>query len=393
MKRFMCIFSAFMLLVGCVKNDPVTPDWRGPKAEIAFECPVAGPKMKSVYEVADYPADLNFRVWGYFSESQTPAVDSENHALKISYIDGAEFANVGDLWGANDGNHYYWPTSGYLHFIAHAPSEIPATSVQVTDAGLQINGYTVPDAADQDLMVSQVAYGRQNPGEGVGSEILFDHALSSISFAVKSGIYVPESDRESEGVYTDLRVTKIELFSLKNTGDFDQAMTMDDWTSQGQMTSQERGWNSQDGSADYVGYDRDVAGNGGFVLSGEYRPVHDQGAGDSGYALTNLILMPQDLSSNQNAILKVTYEMTHTHYADNNGEDELWVPDQTAQIALKDCGVQEWLRGYRYTYNITLSRGTIQCSSTVDAWEDTEYEKEYDSMGENMVNDTLNWQN
>lgn len=40
-----------MLLVGCVKNDPVTPDWQGPEAEIAFECPIVGAKAKSVSEI------------------------------------------------------------------------------------------------------------------------------------------------------------------------------------------------------------------------------------------------------------------------------------------------------------------------------------------------------
>ena len=86
MKRFLCIFSAFMLLVGCVKNDPVTPDWQGPEAEIAFECPVVGPKMKSVAEVANYPADLNFRVWGYYSEGETPTVDTQNQVIFITWF-------------------------------------------------------------------------------------------------------------------------------------------------------------------------------------------------------------------------------------------------------------------------------------------------------------------
>ena len=114
MKRFLCIFSAFMLLVGCVKNDPVTPDWQGPEAEIAFECPIVGAKAKSVSEIkaGTFPDDLAFRVWGYYSEGETPTVDTQNHAMKITYINGAEFACEVTLWGATGSKNYYWPKSG-----------------------------------------------------------------------------------------------------------------------------------------------------------------------------------------------------------------------------------------------------------------------------------------
>lgn len=394
MKRFLCIFSAFMLLVGCVKNDPVTPDWQGPEAEIAFECPIVGPKMKSVAEVANYPADLKFRVWGYFSEGTTPTVDTQNHTIDLLYIDGAEFACEDVVWGATGAKNYYWPKSGYLHFLGYAPSVIPATSVEVTDEGLQIAGYTVSDAADQDLLVSQVAYARQNPGEGLGSPIIFDHALSSILFKVKSGIYGDRTTADPDRIDTDLRVTKIELFGLKNTGNFNQQMTT--WN-QEQMTSPsaaqnpEKGWSDQSGSANYTGYSSAV----GLVLTDTPQFIHDRtlAVGDTDHELTNLILLPQVLSSNEDAVLRVTYDMTHSNYADINDETELWVPNQVAEIKLKDCGISEWLRGYRYTYNITVMLNKIYCTTDVDNWYDTVYYQEYDSSTENLTNETLNWQN
>ena len=376
-----------MLLVGCVKNDPVTPDWQGPEAEIAFECPVVGPKMKSVHEVSNYPDDLNFKVWGYYSEEVLPDVDNANGVLLNNYIDGVTYAKNGETWAAVGEKKYFWFHHGYLHFIAHAPSVIPATSVEVTDEGLQIAGYTVPDAADQDLLVSQVAYARQNPGEGVGSPIIFDHALSSILFKVKSGIYGDRTTYDPDRIDTDLRVTKIELVGLKNTGDFDQAMTT--WTGNEQMTSPsaaqnpEKGWSGQSGSADYTGYSSAVAGTVGLVLTDTPQFIHDRtlAAGDTDHELTNLILLPQVLSSNENAVLRVTYDMTHSSFADINGETELWVPNQVAEIKLKDCGISEWLRGYRYTYNITLSLGKIQCDAYVVGWvEETEEEIDYNQL-------------
>lgn len=388
-----------MLLVGCVKNDPVTPDWQGPEAEIAFECPVVGPKMKSVAEVANYPADLNFRVWGYYSEGETPTVDTQNQAMKITYIDGAEFACEGAVWGATGAKNYYWPKNGYLHFLGYAPSGATVEAAAVTDRGLQLTGYTVPAAADEDFLVSQVSYAQTDPGAGVGAPIVFDHALSSIVFKVKSGIYGDRTTDDPDRIDTDLRVTKIELVGLKNTGNFDQAMTT--WTDNEQMTSPsaaqnpEKGWSGQSGSVTYTGYSSAVAGTVGLVLTDTPQFIHDRtlAVGDTDHELTNLILLPQVLSSNENAVLRVTYDMTHSNYADINGETELWVTNQVAEIKLKDCGISEWLRGYRYTYNITVMLNKIYCTTDVDNWYDTVYYQEYDSSTENLTNETLNWQN
>jgi len=388
MKRFICIFSAFMLLVGCVKNDPVTPDWRGPKAEIAFECPVVGSLTKSAYELTDYPDALDFRVWGYYSTGNVPIVTGDG--LEGLYIDGAEFSRQGDTWASSQGK-YYWPANGILHFLGYAPSDAAVTSADVTVRGLQLAGYTVPPTADQDLLVSRVLYAQTNQGAGIGAPIVFDHALTSIVFKVRSGIYGDRTLEDPDRIDTDLRVTKIELFGLKNKGNFDQAMTT--WTGNEQMTSPsaaqnpEKGWSGQSGSADYTGYSSAVAGTVGLVLTDTPQLIHDKtlAVGDTDHELTNLILLPQVLSSNENAVLRVTYDMTHSDYAENNGEDgELWVTGQVAEIALKDCGVLEWYRGYRYTYNITVLLNKIQCTATVDdTWDLTEFSAVMGTYGEN----------
>lgn len=378
MKRFICIFSAFMLLVGCVKNDPVTPGWRGPKAEIAFECPVVGSLTKSAYELTDYPDALDFRVWGYYSTGNVPVVTGDG--LEGLYIDGAEFSKQGDTWASSQGK-YYWPANGNLHFLGYAPSDAAVISADVTKRGLQLAGYTVPPTADQDLLVSQVLYAQTNQGAGIGAPIVFDHALTSIVFKVRSGIYGDRTLEEPDRVDTDLRVTKIELLNMWNTGNFDQSMTT--WN-QEQMTSPtdpvdpEIGWINRSGGETYAGYDCAVPGNDGFVLTGDYQPVHDKVDAGADYTLTNLILLPQKFSvgHNVNAKLRVTYDMTHSDYAENNGEDgELWVTGQVAEIALKDCGVLEWYRGYRYTYNITVLLNKIQCTVSLQSWAPEGYDE------------------
>lgn len=388
MRRFICIVSAFtLLLAGCVKNEPLTSGGQEPKAEIAFESPIVAPKAKSVQEIASgFPTTIDMKVWGFYSETQYPAVDAINHTVgSHNYMLGALYQNEGAVWGCSE-KGYYWPHSGYLHFVAFAPAA-PAgglTASDVTDEGLQLTGYTVPSAADEDLLVSQVAYSQTKPADPEdGAPLVFDHALSSIVFKVNSGIYGDMTTVDPDRVDTDLRITKIELWGLKNKGDFDQAMTT--WTNNEQMTppnaaqNPEKGWSGQSGSVTYTGYDCSVAGNEGLVLTGTPQFIHDKtlAVGQTEYALTNLILLPQVLSSNENAVLRVTYDMTHSNYADINDETELWVPDQVAEIKLKDCGISEWLRGYRYTYNITLSLGKILCDADVVGW-DVEAEKEID---------------
>ena len=192
MRRFICIVSAFtLLLAGCVKNEPLTSGRQEPKAEIAFESPIVAPKTKSVQEIASgFPTTLDMKVWGFYSESVYPSVN-DLRSGPHRYIEGATFVNEDTVWGCNE-RGYYWPTSGYLHFVAHAPA-IPSgslTSSNVTDEGLQLTGYTVPDNADEDLLVSQVAYSQTKPANPEdGAPLLFDHALSSILFQVKSGVY------------------------------------------------------------------------------------------------------------------------------------------------------------------------------------------------------------
>ena len=230
MRRFICIVSAFtLLLAGCVKNEPLTSGGQEPKAEIAFESPIVAPKAKSVQEiVSGFPTTLDMKVWGFYSETQYPAVDAINHTVgSHNYMLGAHYINEGAVWGCSD-RGYYWPHSGYLHFVAFAPAT-PAgglTASDVTDQGLQLTGYTVPDEADEDLLVSQVAYTQTKPANPEeGAPLLFDHALSSIAFQVKSGIFGDRTSVDPERIDTDIRVVKIEVVDARARGDFSQQMT------------------------------------------------------------------------------------------------------------------------------------------------------------------------
>ena len=119
MRQFICIFSAFALLIGCVKIDPTTTTGQESEAVIAFDCPIMANNLKSVAEYLTYPDTLDFKVWGYYSKNSYPDVsDGELHTL---YMNGAVFTKTGATW-ASAGKNYYWPKNGFLHFVAYAPA-------------------------------------------------------------------------------------------------------------------------------------------------------------------------------------------------------------------------------------------------------------------------------
>lgn len=412
MRRFICIVSAFtLLLAGCVKNETLTSGGQEPKAEIAFESPIVAPKTKSVQEIASgFPTTLDMKVWGFFSDSQYPAVDAENHTVgSHRYMLGAHYINEGAVWGCSD-RGYYWPHSGYLHFVAFAPAA-PAgglTASAVTDEGLQLTGYTVPDGADEDFLVSQIAYSQTKPANPEdGAPLIFDHALSSIAFQVKSGIYGDRTLEDPDRIDTDIRIVKIEVIDARATGNFNQQMTTWDGEQMDEAET-EKGWTV---AADafvktFVGYDATEspltrAGNAGELGSGswgrgqlltdEYEFIHDLYEVEDGHSLTNLILLPQIIKDN--VVLRVTYDVTHSTFAEINGAEDLWLQDCSVEIQLNKCGVTEWLRGYRYTYNITLSLNKIDCTADVVAWEPGDSQEPVFGASEDFEKESIGWGN
>lgn len=371
MRRFICIVSAFtLLLAGCVKNEPLTSGRQEPKAEIAFESPIVAPKAKSVQEVLNYPADLNFKVWGFYSAGDYPEVDAMNSCILNPYMQGVTYAKAGDVWSVVGDEKYFWFHSGYLHFVAHAPA-VPAgslTSSTVTDEGLQLNGYTITDKADEDLMVSQVLYSQGRPkSDDYAAPLVFDHALSSIAFQVKSGIYGDRTSVDPERIDTDIRVVKIEVVNARARGDFSQQMTT--WNNEQMDEAEtEKGWTVAEDALvkTFTAYSKR-----GQILTDVYAPIHDIDPED-GFNLTNLMLLPQIVKDN--VILRVTYDVTNSQMADINGK-EAWVEDRTVEVQLNECGILEWLRGHRYCYNLTISLDKIECTTDVSQWDDV-----YDSV-------------
>ena len=373
MRQFICIFSAFALLIGCVKIDPTTTTGQESEAVIAFESPIVAPKVKSVTEFKSYPDDLNFRVWGFYSEDVYPVISNET--ILNPYIVGAEFTKNGNVWSPAGERNYYWLKNLYLHFFAYAPANPKVTEAfraTVNNVGLRLDKYTVPNTADEDLLVSDVAYACTKPlVEGAGIQLQFHHALSSVVFKVNSSIYGDRNDEDENRIDTDLRVTKIEIMQARKRGVFRQQLKLENQQQMGEP-SVRKGWYVHDDAPrqNYVGY-KSVEG---AVLTDEFIFCHDKqltaGDEDNVY-LTNLMLLPQEIKDY--VLLQVTYDMTHSNMpVDDTTGERIWIKDQIKTVQLNQCGVTEWLRGTRYCYNISLGLNKIQCSAEVSDWSTTD---------------------
>lgn len=381
MRRFICIVSAFtLLLAGCVKNEPLTSGGQEPKAEIAFESPILGPKTKSVAEYAAYPDHLDFNVLAFYSEGEQPEFgkkdtehdDLNNNRMLGQYIDDARFSKAegSNVWEALGEKKYYWPHSGYLHFVAYAPADAKShiSRVLVTNYGLLLTHYNVPDAANEDLMVSRFVLSQTRPKvQEDAVPLLFDHVLASLTFNVRSGIFGDRTVADSNRVDTDLRIKKIEVLGVYAEANFSQFMGLPPWDDE--LVEGRSSWRWLDYNYNVV---KDFTAFNGTSskLTGDYQPIHDRvlSTDEEEYlSLTNLMLLPQAIPAD--AFLRVTYDLTHSNLDEINGGENIWVENLVAEVPLQDCGILMWNCGYRYTYNLTLCLDKIECTTNVQDWE------------------------
>ena len=373
MKKFF-IFAAMasVALVSCVKNEAgMGLADSNDKVAISFEAPILAPSVKSVQEIVQFPADKTFQVWAYYTQGNfagtAVATNEYMNDVQIKYWE--RNSGDGSKWTASD--LYYWPNSGYLTFLGYSGT---VTSPDVVDTGLKF-GYTVNAKADEDLLVSQVNYDVQRPASPsvhdqtnyTGQvQVLFEHALSSLVFKVKSGVY----QSNPGGVNTDLAVTKIEIIGVNNTGSFSQGFS--NWTTGMQMVkpavaanaaTETDGWDDNtSGEATYTAFTTS-AGVEHIVLTDQPQLMHDITAASADYSLSNLIVLPQTIPAE--ATLKITYDFRNDSMA-----PDTWITGNTATAKLSTDYVEKWMRGYRYTYNVTLTLDEITFDPEVSAWVD-----------------------
>ena len=183
------------------------------------------------------------------------------------------------------------------------------------------------------------------PGSYSGIQITFRHALSSIRFKVGTKENCSDADLE-------INVTKIEVNNVANTGDFAETLT-DSPNSKTRTPA----WSKQTGTVSYIPFE----GNQKVTLDGTTRTEPT--------GIKDLLLLPQDFTSNDNAVVKVTYTMK-TKASDGIAATEEFKLNSPSEI-------KKWEPNKRYTYNILFGTGEgglqkIYFAPVVEDWKDVD---------------------
>ena len=328
MKKVICIASAALLLIGCVKNEPSAPVEGG--ALISFDSPITAPNVKSVAYTSEFGESDSFNVWGYITANETESLNISNSYFapgdEVNYESESTWATETD---------YDWPQNGYLSFVAYAPAN--AATAEVTDEGLQITDYTTDGT--KDLLVSDVVYNQTKATNGGSVDMVFYHALSAIKFSVYT-----------ELVGMDVKLKTISLGGIKVTGSFNQGISESNttmglatanpcWTPSGEASSLNAYVNAE-----------------GLSITEEAQTLAEDGQVD-------LIVIPQNIQGEGVAILSVTYSIQ------NENMEEAVVQTVTAPLNVADAPAN-WYRGYCYTYNLQLHLDKITFTPSVDDWKE-----------------------
>jgi len=343
-------------LVSCTKNE--TAPSVTEQQEITFASPIMSPATKAATEIADnFPIENDFAVFAHYYESgYTTLAEGIQYMNNVQVKYGATPGTHGS-WGSNPA--YYWPKVGSLTFAAYAP--YMATGATYDATGIQFSDYKIADSAENqvDLLFSERAYDQTSADQTdpnpyyYGVQINFLHALSSIKFKVAMDPTLAASTLDYEFV-----VTKIDVLNAYSQGDFDQKLA--DGKDEETPVAASEDWTDYKNETNYVAY----SDAEGISLT------DDTAKGTvTGSNATNLILLPQKMKHGSAADatdevkVKVTYKMRHKEMK----ADEYITT--VSEVSLNSSAtVNEWLRGKRYVYTLTLGLEEIRFAPKVEPW-------------------------
>ena len=351
-KLFFIAAIASAAIVSCTKNEPATTLTE--QEEITFEAPIIGAATK-VDLISTYPTSLKFGVYGlYYTGAWTGYSDG------VKYMDNVEvtYKAAKNGWSAAG---YYWPkTSGStMTFSAYSP--YMTSGVSHTANGIQFTDYTVPAAANVDLLFSDRTYNQTKTTEAQGTnpyygvDITFNHALSAVLFQAKAAAGLTGN---TDTPNYEFVITKIEVVGAKTTGTFNQSL-VDNTTGPTTPNASTSDWSTTTATGIYTAY----SGDGIKVASTNPVSAHTSNTGKA-----DLILMPQSLTGVK---VKVTYKFRHDRmdtgkYIDGNVVEanlSYDVDDDTNDVT-------SWIRGKRYIYTLTIGLDEIYFAPIMDNWDD-----------------------
>ena len=351
MKKFLFMAAvAGLTLTSCSQEELSVPT--AENNEITFALPVVGKNTRAVTEVGtNYGTDYTFGVWAkYNNTGAATSWTAGQFYIGTAADHGVQAAYKSSVNGWAFATPYYWPKNGDLSFIAYSPytAAVSATAT-VTGEGIQFTGYTVGDAADVDLLFSEVSRNKTKDDINTtapysGIDVQFKHALSSVRFAVKT---------EKAYAGTTIKVQNIEVLNAYSKGNFNQGLA-DNATAE-----------TADANACWSGYVTDsersyTAFTGDITVANAAKYVHN-GSANASDNTTDLILLPQALDHTAATTNKVKVKVNYTIESPSGN-----VLSQETTLSLTG----DWFRGNRYTYTIVFGLDEIYLDPTVEAWDD-----------------------
>lgn len=358
MKKLLLLSAAVLTgLTACTKNEVIqTPD-----QQITFSAPVVGAVTKAVPgEIGtNYDKAESFKVFGWYcTEDAFNPANSTVYMNNIKCVYNADMnvpKDEGDQGAWLPEHTYYWPKNGKLTFSAYSPSDVTGTVTANATTGLKISGFTTDaDVAKQyDLLYSDRAYNKTTSiGETNstydGVDINFHHALSSIVVKVKTDMTYPDGT---------ITVNSIQFENVYSKADFVENLTTGKEASSVDPSKWE-GWQTpqtvkvgEKGVA--VAYDAVQYGTTALLIPQTFAANTADSKGEIIMRVNYTIKNGDGTTIAQEAVFKLDSD----NYTGNIGGQPVGIIDQ-------------WVKGYRYTYNLIFGVKQIYFAPSVDVWKD-----------------------
>ena len=367
-KHLFFVALAGVALASCVKNEVEAPATK--QVKVGFASPVLYSNVDtkaSVYgEIGSHKYDGTETIYTYPREEKFQIFAVEHSGNLISWdaatptdfnATAIEYNRSLDAWAPlkADGGFYYWPDNMQLSFAAMSPAEldVDGATTAYSSTGLVISNFVVADdpAKQYDLLysdrsVNKTAADMQDYGAAYygGIKILFQHALTSIHFSLKTD------------ATETVTLHSIQLKNVKNKGTFKENITNETEFARNPQ------WTPAENSAvkNYTSFTGEVT----FPLNPQYVSALAASDGTDDNDVSHpLLMMPQALGND--VVVEVKYEV--------GGE----VKTRTVQLNQYPANnpITTWAVGTKYTYRLVYSREAqrndiIYFSPETDVWAD-----------------------
>ena len=236
-------------------------------------------------------------------------------------------------------NTKYWPTEGYINFLAYAPY-VDGTKLTGSSIDFTVEG----EAANQtDLLWANATDQTKANNSGTNKvELTFKHALAKIGYTVKlKQTYSNATITLNKIILAGSADEKTKAFYSAGTIDLSKTSSTDLWTPSSTAAKQNFKW---------------------------FSSTQDLGTTDYSNSATDLFVIPQDFShaneKNDDLYVIVGYTIKYTNH-DNGTISEM---NYTVSSKIE----KNFEQGKAYTINLTIGLTPIEFNATVDTWKDPE---------------------